>query len=207
MRLAAAGAMLALAALAAGCQTDPAAQDEAPQAEAAPNAGQPADPALAALPPPQPGAAPTARLMPPPGPSTQPAPHIYMALQDEGPGKPVSVVFAIDAARDRTPSDDPAVRLTPEAGLCNPQEMTRYEFPPDAAAQPVFADAERAAGVGANDLPAYLAVAVTDNMLARGLAATPEDTRPQNVCTRKLWEQLVLAENLPPTPEPVPAGQ
>jgi hypothetical protein len=122
-------------------------------------------------------------------------PHIYMALQPGGTGHPTSVVFAIDAARDGTPSDDPAIRLTPDAGRCNPQEMRRYDFPPGDAARPVVGDAEGALGLTAQDLPRFLAAAVTGRMLDAGLASEPEDTRGLNVCTRKLWERLVVAEN------------
>lgn len=122
-----------------------------------------------------------------------PVPHIYLALQPGGSGFPTSVVFAIDAARDGTPSDDPAIRLTPEAGRCNPQEMRRYDFPEDAA--PVVSEPEQAKGLTADDLPDFLAAAVTGRLIEAGLATEPEDTRPLNVCTRKLWQRLVVAGN------------
>ena len=121
-------------------------------------------------------------------------PHIYMALQSDGAGSPVSAVFAIDAARDNTPSDDPAVRLTPENGLCNPQEMRSFTFPPQDAAQPVVSEAQRSGGLTAANLPAFMAVSVTDMMLERGLASDREQTSALNICTRKLWEQLVLTQ-------------
>jgi len=115
-----------------------------------------------------------------------------MALQPGGPGLPISVVFAIDAARDGTPSDDPAVRLTPDDGLCNPQEMRHYAFPPGAA--PVVSETDQAEGLTAAGLPEVMAVAVTDQMLAEGLAQDREETRALNICTRKLWERLVEGE-------------
>lgn len=126
-------------------------------------------------------------------PAAAPIPHIYLALQPGSAGRPHSVVFAIDAARDGSPSDDAAIRLTPENGNCNPQEMRRYDFPPDAV--PVVSEAEQSRGLTARDLPAFLAAEVTGRMIDAGIAAEAEDTRPLNVCTRKLWESLVVAEN------------
>jgi hypothetical protein len=148
--------------------------------------GEPENSARAALP--LPGSLPT------PTPAS-PVPHIYMALQPDGVGMPVSAIFAIDAARDNTPSDDPAIRLTPENGLCNPQEMRSYSFPAEAAAAPVVSEADQAKGLTVPTLPAFMAVAVTDKMLATGLATDREQTRALNICTRKLWEELVLSEN------------
>lgn len=122
-------------------------------------------------------------------------PHIYMALQPGGTGRPVSVVFAIDNSRDGTPSDEEAIRLTPEAGDCNPQEMRSYDFPAEYAERPVVSETEAEKGLSAEDLPRYLAATVTGQMVEEGLASEPEETRPQNVCTRKLWEQLVSNQN------------
>ncbi|MHA1529121.1 MAG: hypothetical protein ACTSVG_08870 [Alphaproteobacteria bacterium] len=122
-------------------------------------------------------------------------PHIYLALQPGGAGREVSAVFAIDAARDNTPSDDPAVRLTPENGLCNPQEMRSYNFPPEDATRPVVSEAEQAQGLTPHDLPAFMAISVTERMLSLGLASDREQTRALNVCTRKLWERLMVAGN------------
>jgi hypothetical protein len=186
--------LLALAALAAGCKLldsdDPPATGQA--------AAEPAltEEAQAAAPETQPDAT----SSPPASGGESGAqsgagkvPHIYMAVQDAGEGHPLSVIFAIDDARDGTPSDDLALRLTPEKGLCNPHEMTRYDFPAEAA--PVVGAAEEAAGLTAGDLPAFMAVAVTNALLEQGLASTPEDTRPLNICTRKLWQQLVLPES------------
>ena len=153
-----------------------------------PTAPQPA-PAAAAAPEPQPD--PAAAALPP----APPVPHIYLALQPGGAGGQVSAVFAIDAARDHTPSDDPAIRLTPENGLCNPQEMRRYDFSPQDAYRPVVSEAEQAQGLTARDLPAFMAVSVTEKMLSLGLASEREQTRALNVCTRKLWERLLLAGN------------
>ena len=147
--------------------------------------------ALATAPEPQP--APAAPLLPP----APPVPHIYLSLQSGGASGAVSAVFAIDAARDHTPSDDPAVRLTPEAGLCNPQEMRNYNFPAEDAARPVVSETEQEEGLTARDLPAFMAVSVTDRMLSLGLASEREQTRPLNVCTRKLWERLVASGNQP----------
>jgi hypothetical protein len=152
------------------------------------------DTAVAALP--QPG------TLPEPPPSA-PAPHIYMALQPDGEGKPISAIFAIDAARDNTPSDDPAIRLTPENGLCNPQQMRNYAFPPQFAASPVISEAEQARGLTAANLPEFMAVTVTDRMLATGLATDREQTRALNICTRKLWQELIQPENQ----TAAPAGQ
>lgn len=134
----------------------------------------------------EPSAAPAPRKAPP-------VPRIYMALQPGASGRPHSVIFAIDASRDGTPSDDPAIRLSPQNGHCNPQQMRHYDFP--AGAKPVVSEAEQARGLTVTDLPNYLAATVTQRMIEARLAATPEDTRPQNVCTRKLWERLVLARN------------
>ena len=179
-----------LAALLLTALTLAACQHQDPEAPA-PEQTEPLDPATIA---PLPVAKPDlTSLLPIPGKGE--VPHIYMALQDEGDGKPVSAVFAIDAARNNTPSDDRAVRLTPDAGLCNPQEMTRFDFPPEYAAKPMVSEIEQAEGLTVLDLPAYMAISVTNEMLSLGLAAEPEETRPLNVCTRKLWERLVLTEN------------
>jgi len=187
-------ALLAAMGLAA-CQTDADPAAGTPPAEAAPAATPATPPAAPAATPAQ---AKAAAALPVPGARPgQQVPHVYMALQPEGPGKPISVVFAIDAARDNTPSDDPAVRITPENGLCNPQDMAFYNFPPQYAARPVVSELDGEEGLTAADLPGYMAIAVTNEMLNLGLAAEPEETRPQNVCTRKLWEQLVAAENAP----------
>ena len=35
---------------------------------------------------------------------------------------------------------------------------------------------------------------VTSEMLRRGLIEKPEDSQPQNVCTRKLWERMIINE-------------
>ena len=146
---------------------------------------------------PVPAPAPALALAPAPAPAaTAPAvPHIYMALQSGGVGGPVSAVFAIDAARNNTPSDDPAIRLTPENGLCNPQEMRSYDFAAAGAARPVVSEAEQAEGLTAGDLPDFMAFSVTDRMLSLGLASDREQTRSLNVCTRKLWDRLVASGN------------
>ncbi len=146
-------------------------------------------------------ALPTPAALPPA--QTAAVPHIYMALQSDGAGSPVSAVFAIDAARDNTPSNDPAVRLAPENGRCNAQEMRSYTFPPQDAAQPVVSEARQSRGLTAANLPGFMAASVTDMMRARGLASDREQTSALNICTRKLWEQLVLSQ----TGDALAAGQ
>lgn len=123
-----------------------------------------------------------------------PAPHVYMSLQPDEAGA-VSIVFAIDAGRNNTPSDDPAIRLTPENGKCNPQELRRYAFPADTARRPIFGPDEVGAGITAKDLPNFMAMAVTSEMLRRKLIDDVEESKPQNVCTRKLWERLILNQS------------
>lgn len=151
-------------------------------------AAAPADPAPGAatgLPQPGTGAAPAQPVDP------SQVPQIYVALQGQT-GRPVSVIFAIDESRDGTPSDDPAMRITPENGECNPQEMRNHDFGDGTA--PTFGPREVEAGITALQLPSYLAISVTETMLSQGLAATREETAPQNVCTRKLWERIMIAE-------------
>ncbi|MBK0400186.1 hypothetical protein H0I76_13390 [Limibaculum sp. M0105] len=116
---------------------------------------------------------------------------IYLAFEGS-PGSTISVVFAIDRNADGTATGEPALRLSPENGECNPQEMRSYNFAPDST--PVFGIAQARRGVTPTELPRYLAASVTEAMLSRGLAATQEETLPQNVCTRKLWEALVAAQ-------------
>ena len=121
------------------------------------------------------------------------APDIYMALQQNSAGT-ISIVFAIDEAKDNTPSDDRAIRITPENGKCNPQEMTSFAFPDVFAARPIFSELEARERVSADKLPNFMAIAVSTEMMRLGYAGRPEDTHPQNVCTRKLWERLVGAD-------------
>ena len=189
-----------------GAGTDGAAPSGGPRPAETANAGTRAE-----APPPEPGApgdgASASAMLPAPSglpqealpkaetaaaPAAGDVPEVYMALQQDSVGT-VSVIFAIDESRDGTPSDDPAVRLTPENGRCNPQEMRRYLFPDAESARPVFSAREAREGVTAARLAAVLAVAVTDAMVGRGLADDREATTPQNVCTRKLWERLVRA--------------
>jgi hypothetical protein len=200
MRLVAEIAGLLLAGSLAACQTT----GDTP-AEAKPAAAKPADPAIAALPAPEiipeitPAPEPAGALPPPPS----PVPHIYMAVQPGSSGRPASAIFAIDIARDNTPSNDQAIRLTPDNGKCNPQEMSSFNFPPEYAAAPVASEADQAKGLTAANLPDFMAVNVTNAMLDRSLANDREETRALNICTRKLWERLILAENQTTTP----AGQ
>ncbi len=173
---------LAAALLLAACASEDERTDPDPAANpAGDTAAESGDTGTAALPPP--GGEPTAAEVP----------HSYLALQPAGAGHPTSVVFAIDASRDGTPSDDRALRLTPDDGDCNPQEMQRYDFPADAA--PAVGDGEQARGLTPRELPDFLAASVTGRLIDTGLASEPEDTRALNICTRKLWERLVLARN------------
>ncbi|HUS53757.1 MAG TPA: hypothetical protein VMY41_07095 [Thermohalobaculum sp.] len=185
--------LLALGAMLAACQTigdAPVVAEPAPQLVAEPTAPTDiptsADAATAVLP--LPGSAsqvePALRV-----------PHIYMALQPDGEGKPVSVVFAIDASRDNTPRDDTAVRLTPENGLCNPQEMRGFNFPDRYIARPMTSEFEQSEGLTVSELPGYMALSVSNEMVAIGLASTLEDTRALNICTRKLWERLIAGDS------------
>src|SRR5690606_7699118 len=119
------------------------------------------------------------------------APHIYMALQTNA-GGPVSVVLTIDASRDNTPSDDPAIRITPADGQCNPQQLARHSFPPESARRPTYGPEEAAAGVTARDLPDFMATAVTTEMMNAGLIDDREESQPQNVCTRKLLQRMII---------------
>jgi hypothetical protein len=125
------------------------------------------------------------------------APHVYMELQPDGGGA-TSVVFAIDASRDGTPADEPAIRITPEAveagsGRCNPQQLRYFRFSPESAGRPIYGPDDASRGVGARDLPEFMATAVSAEMIARGIAGDLEATRPQNVCTRKLFERTIIA--------------
>ncbi|MCL5775866.1 hypothetical protein M1105_02480 [Limibaculum sp. FT325] len=113
---------------------------------------------------------------------------IYLAFEGK-PGGVMSVIFAIDANANANPSDEPALRLSPENGACNPQELSAYRFREGASR--VFSIDEARRGVTPDTLPRFLAAAVTEAMLRDGLAAQREETLPQNVCTRKLWEVLV----------------
>ncbi|MEM9044347.1 MAG: hypothetical protein AAGC81_06610 [Pseudomonadota bacterium] len=114
------------------------------------------------------------------------APRIYMAIQEDG-SRPLSIVFAIDEARDGDPSNDPAIRITPEDGTCNPQAMRSYGFPAPFNA-PVFSSDQVLQGVRADQLPAFMAIAVSEKIVGLGLKSSLQETRPQNICTRKLWE-------------------
>jgi hypothetical protein len=75
--------------------------------------------------------------------------------------------------------------------------MRSYDFAPEDAARPVVSETEQAQGLTAGDLPAFMAVSVTDKMLERGLASDREQTRALNICTRKLWERLLQDGNQP----------
>lgn len=118
-------------------------------------------------------------------------PEIYLALQPD-PGGPTSVVLAIDAGRDNTPSNDPAIRITPDNGQCNPQQLRFFNFPPERARRPIYGPDEAARGITARELPDYMAQAVTSEMMSAGLIDDPEESQPQNVCTRKLLQRMIL---------------
>ncbi len=115
------------------------------------------------------------------------APLIYMAIQENGT-RPLSIIFAIDESRDGTPQDDSAIRLTPDEGACNPQTMRSYSFPAPFGDAPVFGSDQVLQGVRADQLPAFMAIRVSETIKDMGLVEKIEDTRPQNICTRKMWE-------------------
>lgn len=127
-------------------------------------------------------------------PRSEAAPHLYMAVQPDS-GGPTSVVFAIDESRDNTPSDDPAIRITPVDGQCNPQQLRWHEFSPEQSERPAYGPEEAARGITAQELPAFMATLVTSEMLEAGLISDPEESRPQNVCTQKLLQQMIIAES------------
>lgn len=122
-------------------------------------------------------------------------PHVYMSLQKGGGSVPTSIVFAIDRSRDNSPQNDSAIRITPEDGLCNPQELQRFNFPSDSARRPVFGPEEARRGITARELPNFMAMMVTSEMMRRGMIVEPDESKPQNVCTRKLWERMVVNES------------
>ena len=122
-------------------------------------------------------------------------PHVYMSLQPDAGSGPISIVFAIDRSRDNTPSDDPAIRLTPEDGECNPQEMRRFDFPDVTTQRPIFGPEEASRGITGRELPNFMAMMVTGEMMRQGLVVEPEASKPQNVCTRKLWEQMIVNQS------------
>ena len=206
MRVVLAAAALALAL--AGCKQlagiglAPEAGTEAgPLAEAGPAASEPAaesgpvtpapsitaqDELAATLP--LPGEKPSAR-------TAANVPHVYMVLQPDAGAGPLSVIFAIDRSRDNTPQDDPAFRLTPENGQCNPQELRRFKFPEESRKRPTFGPEDVQNGVSARELPNFMAIAVTGEMMRQGLIVEPEESKPQNVCTRKFWELMVVQQS------------
>ena len=185
MRAAALLAGLLLAACA-----EPPADPLKPPAPANPMAGVPA-PEPETPPPAPPGVDPQTARVDRAFAAAQDAPQIYMDLQPD-PGGPTSVILAIDASRDETPSDDPAVRLTPDNGQCNPQQLRYYAFTGKSAGRPVYGPDEAFRGVTARELPDFMAQVVTSEMMARGLIDDPEESRPQNVCTRKLLQRMIL---------------
>ena len=93
------------------------------------------------------------------------------------------------------PQDDPAFRLTPEDGQCNPQELRRYAFPEQDRQRPTFGPEEVKRGISAQELPNFMAIAVTGEMMEQGLIVEPEESKPQNVCTRKFWELMIVQES------------
>lgn len=187
-------ASLVLAMLLSGCVDNPGA-DQA----AAPDPAEAAPPAIPLPVPELPGA--PGNTGPAETPPTAPvvdAPHIYMAIEPDGTGT-VSVIFAIDQSRDNTPRNDPAIRLTPEDGKCNPQQMSSFNFNKKERARPVYGPEEAGGGITARDLPNFMAIAVTSEMMRTGLVVEPPESKPQNVCTRKLWERLIVNQSISTT--------
>lgn len=199
--------VLLVAGLAAGCEETSTATPPDPSAgpdsaAALPTPVQPDAPADPVLTPNTTAQQEMAATLPVPGePSSEivstNVPHIYMVLQPGSGSAPTSVVFAIDRSRDNSPSDDPAIRISPEdtgprAGTCNPQELRRFNFGEEASKRPVFGPEEAREGITARELPNFMAIAVTGEMMRQGLVVEPEDSRAQNICTRKLWEQLTV---------------
>lgn len=118
------------------------------------------------------------------------APFVYMGVS-ERPDGVIAVTFVIDRDRDGSPYNDPGAELRPADGECNLTDLDAHGLTEADAEQPVFGPEEARGGVTPDVLPAFMAVAVTSAMLDRGLAESPGDTHPQNVCTRKYWERLV----------------
>lgn len=137
----------------------------------------------------------TAALPTPGLPLSSSVPHVYMALQPDTGSGPLSIVFAIDQSRDNSPQNDPAIRLTPEDGKCNPQEMRNFDFPAASRQRPIFGPEEARRGVTGRDLPNFMAMMVTGEMMRQGIVVEPEASKPQNVCTRKLWEQMIVNQS------------
>jgi hypothetical protein len=127
-------------------------------------------------------------------------PVIYFDLEDGG-AAPHSAVFAIDDERDGSASDDAAIRLTPDGGECNPQELRRYDF---GGIAPVFGVEQAEAGIRPGEIPRYLAFVTSQEMVARGLVETVEQTEPMNICVRKLWQ--IQLQRLQRRQEDAPAG-
>ena len=93
---------------------------------------------------------------------------------------------------ERIATADALDRVLAEA-LVSPQDLPEFARSTVDGYAVIAADTYGAS----SSLPAFLAVSVTNAMLNRGLAVTRDDTRALNICTRKLWESLVLAENRP----------
>lgn len=118
------------------------------------------------------------------------APLVYMGLQREAGGV-LAITFVIDGNRDGDPYNDPAAELRPAEGQCNLTDIETHTLPAEYAAAPVFGPDQVREGVTPDLLPAFMAIAVSEEMIRLGLAESPGDTQPQNVCTRKYWERLV----------------
>jgi len=116
-----------------------------------------------------------------------------LALQS-APGKPAAFI-APDRIRPVGFARDEGLLEYPEESFLGYRHIQEYFAFPEKFATPVFSETEQAEGVTATDLPGFLAATVTQAMLAEGFAATEEQTRPLNICTRKLWEQLVVIQN------------
>ncbi len=131
--------------------------------------------------------------VPPIGGSLAPAdnaPLIYMGLDPRSNGV-VAITFVMDRDRDGNPYNDPAVELRPAGGKCNLTDVEKHQLAPPFADRPIFGPDEVRKGVTPDQLPAFMAIAVSSEMIRQGLAQDPGETHPQNVCTRKYWERLM----------------
>lgn len=151
------------------------------------------------LPPPPSSAAPLPAENPAPAPPplsggnlapADAAPLVYMGIERRDGGL-VAITFVMDRDRDGNPFNDPAAELRPADGQCNLTDVETPRLAPEYAARPVFGPDEARQGITPDVLPAFMAMAVSSEMMRAGLAADPGATHPQNVCTRKYWERLV----------------
>ncbi|MEM6974270.1 MAG: hypothetical protein AAF577_15850 [Pseudomonadota bacterium] len=128
-------------------------------------------------------------------------PEIWLTLQKNAEGEPISLLFAIDSARDGTTANDEIIAITPisradGSGDCDIQERGGRAFP---ARQPIFSATQANQGVKPSDIPRYLAFATSRAMVSAGIAADTDATVAHNICTRKFWE-FWLSQAAPITP-------